>query len=117
VTEPSKQLQNQFLVINMVNPIEQSNSHPFSRDVELLVESKNASYGNSIGKSADILRTLCPDGIPVGVFHRAHVLIRMLDKICRLFSPTIKKHEADDAWRDIAGYAYKGLQLEEEYDE
>jgi hypothetical protein len=84
------------------------------RDIELLVENKNQSYGDSVGKCAKFLRIVCPDGIPTNIYHRAHILIRCIDKICRLFSPTIKKHEAEDAWRDIAGYAWKGIQLEQD---
>ena len=89
-------------------------SHPFAQDLELLIERKNASYGDSIGKSARVLGIICPDGIPTKIYHRAHVLIRCIDKICRLFSPTINREDAIDAWRDIAGYAWKAIQLEEE---
>lgn len=88
---------------------------PLTADIEEMVERKNASYGNSIGKSSDLLRTLCPDGIPVTIFHRAHVLIRVLDKVSRLFSPNINYLQAMDAWNDIQGYCVKARQLEGEY--
>lgn len=95
----------------------EADEHPFMTDLDLMVERKNESYGDSIGKSADILGIVCPGGIVPSIYHRAHILIRCLDKICRLFSPTIKEHEAIDAWRDLAGYAWKAIQLEEEHNE
>lgn len=90
--------------------------HPFIRDLETLIERKNASYGDSIGKSAEVLRIISPSGVPASIYHRAHILIRIIDKVCRLFSPTIGREDAIDAWKDIAGYAWKAIQLEEEHD-
>lgn len=89
--------------------------NPYLQDVELLVARKNESYGNSIGKSASLLGILCPAGINPNIYHRIHIVIRLLDKVSRLVSATLRKEEALDAWTDIAGYAIKARQLEEDY--
>lgn len=87
--------------------------HPFTQDLDLMIARKNASYGDSVGKSAQMLAVVCPNGIPSKIFHRAHLLIRIMDKVCRLFSPTITTNEAIDAWKDIAGYSRLAIGLEE----
>ena len=83
------------------------------KDIEELLEKKNHSYGNSVARSADMMRALFPCGMGIQVYHRVHFMIRIFDKLCRLASPNIRREEAVDAWKDIVGYGMLALRQEE----
>jgi len=68
-----------------------------------LVREKNSGYGNAANKTADILKILYPNGISTKDYHDALLLLRVLDKICR-----IANGQLEDSWRDIAGYGILG---------
>ncbi|HOL44382.1 MAG TPA: hypothetical protein PK659_09040 [Methanothrix sp.] len=65
-----------------------------------LLASKQAAYGDSFGRSGEILRVLFPDGIRPESYDIVLPLTRIIDKIFRL---STGHHE--DSWEDIAGYA------------
>ena len=69
---------------------------------------KNASYGDSATKSGDILRLLCPDGIKPEQYNDLQLIVRILDKVCRIMSGTIDNQALLDAYADIAGYGVLG---------
>jgi len=84
-------------------------------DLQSLIEEKNRYYGDSVGKTANLLFTLCPDGIKPSRYHDLHIVVRMLDKISRIMGGNPPPEALVDAYRDIAGYAILALkQLEEE---
>jgi hypothetical protein len=84
-------------------------------DVGKLVEEKQVQYGDSVGKSARILETLFPSGIPVHSFPDALLIVRILDKLSRLAQrgPEAKDLGGESPWRDIAGYGLLGLMKDE----
>lgn len=71
--------------------------------VGTLVQQKQAAYGDSFGKSGDIMRILYPDGISPGQMDDALAVTRMLDKLFRI--ATDRDAMGESPWRDIAGYA------------
>jgi len=74
-----------------------------SRDVVSIVKEKNREYGSAFQKVSHILSILFPNGIPTNKYHDVAILIRVLDKICRIASAN-DKDVKKDAWLDITGY-------------
>jgi hypothetical protein len=68
-----------------------------------LVAAKQAAYGDSFGKSGEVMRILYPDGIPAEKLDDALVVVRVLDKLFRI--ATDRDALGESPWRDIAGYA------------
>lgn len=68
-----------------------------------LVASKQAAYGDSFGKSGQVLRILYPDGIPPEKLDDALTIVRVVDKLFRI--ATARDALGEDPWKDIAGYA------------
>jgi hypothetical protein len=70
------------------------------------VEAKQAAYGDSFGRSGEVLRALYPDGIPVAAYDDALYLIRTIDKLFRIAASKGQPDPmAENPARDIAGYA------------
>lgn len=72
-------------------------------DIGRLVTEKQAAYGDSFGKSGDVLRVLYPDGIPPEKLTDALTITRIVDKLFRV--ATRKDAFGESPWRDVAGYA------------
>lgn len=72
-------------------------------EVAELVKAKNAAYGEAHFKSAAILRLLFPAGVPVDRMHDLALIVRVLDKLCRI--ATDRDAFGEDPWRDINGYS------------
>lgn len=68
-----------------------------------LVETKQAAYGDSFGKSGAVMRILYPNGIPPEAMDDALTVVRVLDKLFRI--ATDRDALGETPWRDIAGYA------------
>ena len=73
-------------------------------DVVVVVEEKNREYGSAFQKVSEILAILFPNGIPTNKYHDVAILIRVLDKVCRIANAN-SKDVKKDAWLDICGYA------------
>lgn len=71
-----------------------------------LVEEKQAAYGDSFGKSGDILRVLYPQGISPDQIDDALCIVRIVDKLFRI--ATDKDALGESPYRDIAGYGLLG---------
>jgi len=74
-----------------------------ARDVASMVKEKNREYGGAFQKVSHILSILFPNGIPTSKYHDVAILVRVLDKICRIASAN-DKDVKKDAWLDIVGY-------------
>jgi len=72
-------------------------------DVAIIVEEKNREYGGAFQKVSEILSILFPNGIPRSKYHDVAILVRVLDKICRIATAN-DKNVKKDAWLDITGY-------------
>jgi len=71
-----------------------------------LVEEKQAAYGDSFGKSGDILRVLYPKGISPEQIDDALCIVRIVDKLFRI--ATDRDALGESPYRDIAGYGFLG---------
>lgn len=71
-----------------------------------LVEQKQAAYGDSFGKSGDVLRILYPNGISPDQIDDALSIVRIVDKLFRI--ATDKDAFGETPYRDIAGYGLLG---------
>jgi len=72
-------------------------------DVVVVVEEKNREYGSAFQKVSEILSILFPNGIPTSKYHDVAILVRVLDKICRIANAN-DKGARKDAWLDLTGY-------------
>lgn len=72
-----------------------------------LVQSKQKAYGDSFGKSGEILRILYPEGISLEKLDDALTIVRVIDKLFRI--ATDRDALGESPWRDIAGYALLSL--------
>ncbi len=67
-----------------------------------LVIRKQMAYGDSFGRSQEIIRVLYPNGIRPDQYLDALAVIRVIDKVFRIANQ--KSAFGEDPWRDIAGY-------------
>ena len=72
-------------------------------DIAALVTEKQRVYGNSFGKSREVIRILYPDGISREQYADALAVIRVIDKLFRI--ATDRDALGESPWQDIAGYA------------
>jgi hypothetical protein len=74
-------------------------------DIGNLVLDKNEKYGNACNKVNKILKILYPKGVILN--DNLSLIVRVLDKICRLTSENNVDNE--DPWKDILGYSLLAL--------
>ena len=67
-----------------------------------LVAEKQLAYGDSYGKSGELLKVLFPNGIPVDMYKEALAIVRVIDKLFRLC--TDPNYNGESPWADIVGY-------------
>lgn len=77
-----------------------------------LVTEKNAAYGDAAAKSAAILSQLYPAGIAPEQYTNALLIVRILDKLCRIAAGNDGAF-GESAWTDIAGYGVLGATRKE----
>jgi hypothetical protein len=77
-----------------------------------LVKEKNAAYGDSFSRAADILKILYPDGVTPEQYLDMLAVTRVLDKLFRM--ATRKEAFGESPWRDICGYAILGIANDEQ---
>lgn len=74
--------------------------------IGMLVDAKQAQYGDSISSMGPILRHLYPDGIGTAQYDDLGLIVRIIDKIKRI---TLGNGQGgEDAWADIVGYGLLG---------
>jgi len=76
-----------------------------------LVADKQEAYGDSYGKSGQVLEVLYPDGVRVDQYPTFLAVTRVIDKLFRV--ATKKDAFGESPWRDIAGYALLGIAADE----
>lgn len=77
-----------------------------------LVTEKQAAYGDSFGKSGDVMRLLYPDGISPEKLDDALTVVRVVDKLFRI--ATKRDAFGESPWRDVAGYALLSVKRQEQ---
>lgn len=68
-----------------------------------MVSNKQSAYGDSVGKSPEILRMMYPDGIRPEQYKDLMMIVRVLDKLFRI--ATKKDAFGENPWQDVFGYA------------
>jgi hypothetical protein len=69
-----------------------------------LCDQKNKAYGDSAFVVSDVLKVLCPNGIPPEKYELITILSRCMDKWARLLR--VGNNElGEDAARDLVGYS------------
>jgi hypothetical protein len=76
------------------------------REVGALVDEKQAAYGDSFGRSGEVMRILYPQGITPEQMDDALAVVRVVDKLFRI--ATDRDALGESPWRDIAGYGLLG---------
>lgn len=76
------------------------------REIGELVEAKQRAYGDSYGRSGEVMRVLYPDGIRPEQYADALAVVRVIDKLFRV--ATDRDALGESPWRDIAGYGLLG---------
>ena len=73
-----------------------------------LVAEKQVAYGDSFGRSGEIMRVLYPNGVSVEQLEDALVVVRIVDKLFRIAN--VKDAFGESPFRDIMGYALLGVE-------
>lgn len=73
-------------------------------DIGKLVDEKQAAYGDSFGRSGDVLRVLYPDGIQPDQYDGMLAVMRVVDKLFRVATHGGSDPMKESPGRDIAGY-------------
>jgi hypothetical protein len=81
-----------------------------ARNIGEMTDAKGTQYGNATEKVAEIIAILYPNGIPPFAYRNSLLIVRVLDKLCRLANQGEDGVDkgGEDPWRDVAGYALIG---------
>ena len=91
-------------IINRIKITSHDNPYQITAQaVADLVIEKQKAYGDSFGKSGQIIKILYPNGIPLDKVEDALTVVRVIDKLFRI--ATDKDALGESPWRDIMGYA------------
>lgn len=71
-----------------------------------VVEEKQRAYGDSFGKSGQVLRILYPNGVSLEQLDDALAVVRVVDKLFRI--ATDKDAFGESPWEDVVGYGLLG---------
>ena len=82
-----------------------------ANEISNLIKEKQAAYGDSFGKSGDVMRSLYPDGINPRQLDDALTVVRVIDKLFRIANK--KDAFGESPWRDIMGYALLAIERDE----
>ena len=72
-----------------------------------LVQEKQKAYGDSFGKSGEMLKILFPDGVKPEQYDDLLCITRILDKLFRIANAP--KAFGENPYGDIAGYGLLGV--------
>ena len=71
------------------------------------VVSKNLAYGDAVTVSEAVMLALFPDGIPPEKIGDALLMVRTIDKLCRIARGD-KTAFGESPWSDVGGYGVLG---------
>lgn len=84
-------------------------------DIAALVARKQLAYGRAAEKVSKIMRILYPDGVPAKAFDSSLLVVRVLDKICRIATAQGNTDGMSESpWRDILGYSLLAISMDSE---
>jgi hypothetical protein len=67
-----------------------------------LVDMKQTAYGDSFGKSGEVLKLLYPNGVQPEQYTNLLAIARVIDKLFRI--ATDQDAFGENPWMDVAGY-------------
>jgi hypothetical protein len=76
-----------------------------------LVTDKQLAYGDSFGRSGEVMRVLYPNGISREQMDDALTVVRVVDKLFRVSN--IKDAFGESPWGDIVGYGILSVERDE----
>lgn len=79
----------------------------FGQTVGRLVDEKQRAHGQAFQKIGQITKILYPSGVPVEKLDHFALIVRVLDKLCRIADGN-KEAFGESPWRDVAGYGLLG---------
>lgn len=85
---------------------QQTDYEELGRQLGKLVNAKQKAYGDSFGKSHEILKVLYPNGVKVDQYIDLLTICRVIDKLFRL--ATDPNWGDESPWLDISGYGLLG---------
>jgi hypothetical protein len=85
---------------------ENMNYEKKGQEIGRLVDEKQSAYGDSFGKSGEIIKILYPEGIKPEQYQDALAIIRIIDKLFRIAND--KGYGGENPFMDIAGYGLLG---------
>lgn len=89
-----------------------SGYYRLAEEVAQLVVEKQQAYGDSFGKSSEILQILYPNGVTVEQYGDMLTIVRILDKLFRVAN---KKDAFDESpYKDILGYSLLAVARDED---
>lgn len=91
------------------------NYETLGAEIGRLVDTKQAAYGDSFGKSGQVLRILYPNGISLEQLDDALAVVRVVDKLFRI--ATDKAAFGESPWKDVSGYGLLGAKRAEKKQE
>lgn len=77
------------------------------QEIASLVEEKQKAYGDSFGKSGQVMRLMYPNGVSAEGLEDALVVVRIIDKLFRV--ATRKDAFGESPFGDIIGYGLLAL--------
>jgi len=84
------------------------------RQIGMIVAEKNIAYGDAVTVTTEILKKLYPDGITPKQYQDVFLVVRIVDKLCRIAN---KKGAFDESpFMDIAGYGILGVDYDQQKD-
>lgn len=75
-------------------------------EIGKLVAEKQEAYGDSFGKSGEVMRILYPEGIQPEQYDDALAVVRIVDKLFRIANA--RSAFGESPYKDIAGYGLLG---------
>lgn len=91
---------------NIVRMVTMPDYEVFGAEIGRMVDAKQLAYGDSFGKSGQMMRILYPKGISLEQMDDALAVVRVIDKLFRI--ATDRDALGESPWRDIAGYGLLG---------
>ncbi len=98
-----------------MEPFKEDGYAESGRQLGELVSRKQREYGHASSVVALMLGSLYPQGIPVHAYEDALLIVRTMDKMCRIATRDESRRDkgGESPWRDIGGYALIGLAQDE----
>lgn len=101
----------------LLNTLNYARTDEILEDMAKLLRAKGENYGPSFKAISEILLILFPEGVPTQAYGDVGLMIRCLDKFCRMAfgpragdAPWAQLVDQECPWKDVLGYAALGVE-------